>query len=189
MNRLGILGLSTVAALGLALPGSALSQQKSLKEKLVGTWSQVSIDIAFSDGTKRPLYGENPKGIVIYTSDGYFSLMQARADLPKLASGRSSTATPDEAKAVLAGSIAYFGRYSVDEASNVLTLDIQASTFANQVGDPAENRTITSLTESELKFTRPAWCPAQHLKSSSSERSNQVVSGRVLAPFGSTGPG
>jgi lipocalin-like protein len=74
MNRLGTLGLSTVAALGLALPGSALSQQKSLKEKLVGTWSQVPIDVAFSDGTKRPLYGENPKGIVIYTSDGYFSL-------------------------------------------------------------------------------------------------------------------
>lgn len=155
MNKLGIFDLFTLVVLGSALPGSALSQQESLKEKLVGTWIQVSIDVAFPDGTKRPLYGENPKGIVIYTSDGYFSLMQARADLPKLVSGRPSTATADEAKAVLAGSIAYFGRYSLDEASNVLTTDIQASTFANQIGDPTERRTITSLTESELKFTRP----------------------------------
>jgi hypothetical protein len=64
---------------------------------------------------------------------------------------------------VLAGSN-YFGRYSVDEASNVLTLEIQASTFANQVGDPAENRTITSLTESELKFTRPGLVPGTTLE-------------------------
>lgn len=47
-------------------------------EKLIGTWLQVSIDTVSADGTRRPLYGENPKGIVIYTSDGYFSLMQAR---------------------------------------------------------------------------------------------------------------
>jgi hypothetical protein len=164
MNRLGIPGLSILLALGSALPGSALSQQKSLNEKLLGTWIQVSIDVVFPDGTKHPLYGENPKGIVIYTSDGYFALMQARVDLPKLASGRPSTATADEARAVLAGSIAYFGRYSLDEASKVLSVDIHASTFANQVGDPTEKRTITSLTESELKFTRPGLLPDTRLE-------------------------
>jgi hypothetical protein len=159
MNKFGSAGLSTFFALALALPGSALGQQKSLKEKLVGTWLQVSIDVVSANGTRRPLYGENPKGIVIYTSDGYFALMQARIDLPKLASGRPATATVEEAKAVVAGSIAYFGRYSLDEASNVLSVDIQASTFANQVGDPSEKRTITSLTERELKFTRRGVLP------------------------------
>jgi hypothetical protein len=125
----------------------------SLK-KLIGTWLQVSIDTVSADGTRRPLYGENPKGIVIYTSDGYFSLMQARVDLPRLQSGLPSKATADEAKAVIAGSIAYFGTYSLDEATNILSLDIQASTLANFVGNPAETRTITSLTDHELKFTR-----------------------------------
>ena len=38
----------------------ALGQKQSLKEKLVGTWIQVSIDVAFPDVTKRPLFGENP---------------------------------------------------------------------------------------------------------------------------------
>jgi hypothetical protein len=129
--------------------------KKSPKDTLVGTWIQVSIDVVSPDGKRRPLYGENPKGIVIYTNDGYFSLMQARVDLPKLKSGLPSKATPDEAKAVIAGSIAYFGRYSLDEANNVLSLDIHASTLANLTGNPAEKRTITSLTDSELKFTRP----------------------------------
>jgi len=123
-------------------------------EKLIGTWLQVSIDTVSADGTRRPLYGENPKGIVIYTSDGYFSLMQARVDHPKLQSGLPSKATPDEAKAVIAGSIAYYGTYSLDEANNILSLDIHASTLANFTGNPEEKRTITSLTDTELKFTR-----------------------------------
>ena len=43
MNRRNIFGLSAIAALGLALlPGSAVSQQKSLKEQIVGTWTFVS---------------------------------------------------------------------------------------------------------------------------------------------------
>ena len=36
-----------------------------------------------------------------------------------------------------------------------LSLDIQASTFANLTGNPSEKRNITSLTSSELKFNRP----------------------------------
>jgi hypothetical protein len=160
MNLRVIFAACIIVAFGSPLMTfDALGQKQSLKEKLVGTWLQFSVDVVSSDGTRRPLFGENPKGIVIYTSDGYFSLMQARADLPKLVSGRPQTATADEAKAVLAGSIAYFGKYSLDEASNVLSLDIQASTFANLTGDPTEKRTITSLTESELKFTRPGLLP------------------------------
>ena len=39
MNRRNVLSLSVATALGLALlPGSAVAQQKSLKEQLVGTW-------------------------------------------------------------------------------------------------------------------------------------------------------
>jgi hypothetical protein len=163
MNLRMIFAACIIAAFGSSLMTfDALGQKQSLKEKLVGTWLQVSVDVVSSDGTRRPLFGENPKGIVIYTSDGYFSLMQARADLPKL--GRPQTATADEAKAVLAGSIAYFGKYSLDEASNVLSVDIQGSTFANLTGDPTEKRTITSLTESELKFTRPGMLPGTTLE-------------------------
>jgi hypothetical protein len=82
--------------------------KKSPKDTLVRTCIQVSIDVVSPDGTRRPLYGENPKDVVIYKSDGYFSLTQARVDLPKMKSGLLSKETPDEAKAVIAGSIAYF---------------------------------------------------------------------------------
>jgi hypothetical protein len=128
---------------------------KSPTKTLVGTWMQVSLDTVSADGMRRSLYGDNAKGMIIYTSDGYFTLLQASVDLPKLKSGLPSKATPDEAKAVVANSIAYFGRYSLDEANMVLSLNIQASTFANLTGNSSETRNITSLTDSELKFNRP----------------------------------
>jgi hypothetical protein len=129
--------------------------KQSPKNTLVGTWLQVSLDTVSAQGTRRPLYGENAKGMIIYTGDGYFTLVQASIDLPKLKSGLPSKATPEEAKAVIANSIAYFGKYSLDETSMVLSLDIQASTFANLTDNPSEKRNITSLNDSELEFNRP----------------------------------
>jgi hypothetical protein len=42
--------------------------------------------------------------------------------------------TPGENKAVVQGSIAYFGTYSVNEADKVITAQIEGSTFAKLIG-------------------------------------------------------
>jgi hypothetical protein len=43
MNRRSILSISAMTVLALAvLPGSAVAQQKTLKDQLVGTWTLVS---------------------------------------------------------------------------------------------------------------------------------------------------
>jgi hypothetical protein len=69
---------------------------------------------------------------------------------------QSCNSDSEEAKAVVAGSIAYFGKYTVDDASNVVSIDIQGSTFANQIGSASDNkRIVTSLTANELKRTNP----------------------------------
>jgi hypothetical protein len=154
MNRRNTLCLSAVAAVGLALlPSTAISQQKSLKEQLVGTWLYVSSTATRSDGSKieRP----NLKGAVTYTSDGHFFFITTRPDIPKLASNDPSRPTPEEAIAVAAGSIAYFGTYSVNESDKVITPQVETSTFANLVGAPNQKRIITSLTADELRFTNP----------------------------------
>ena len=45
MNRRNTLSLAAVAVLGLTLlPGTALAQQKPLKDQLAGTWTIVSND-------------------------------------------------------------------------------------------------------------------------------------------------
>ena len=159
MRRLAVLTATAVSLLilGVSLPaGDAVAQQKSLKEQLVGTWKLVSSDNVRSDGGRVDNIGPNPKGILIYTSDGHFALVNTRSDLPKLASNSRDRGTPEEYKAVVQGSIAYFGTYTVNEADKVITAQIEGSTFPNAIGGPDQKRIITSLTADELKFTNPA---------------------------------
>jgi len=152
MDRRSVLSLSAITALGLALlPTSAVSQQKSLKDQLVGTWTLASWERVLPNGNKVQSYGTNPKGIVVFEANGRFFLMFARPDLPKIASNNPATATAEEAKAVMAGSIAYFGTYTVDDANKVISLRMDASTFANQLSTD-QKRTITSITADELKY-------------------------------------
>jgi hypothetical protein len=58
MSRISIFGLTAIATNGVALlPVGAVGPEKSLKERLVGIWLQVSIDGMFPDGIKRQLFG------------------------------------------------------------------------------------------------------------------------------------
>jgi len=158
MKRFGSFAVTTISLLilGAALfADHAVAQHKSLKEQLVGTWTLVSAASVSSDGGKVDVFGPNPKGTLIYTSDGHFALVQMRADLPKLASNNRAQGTPDENKAVVQGSIAYFGTYSVNEAEKVITLQLEGSTFANLVGGGEQRRVVTSLSADELKFANP----------------------------------
>jgi hypothetical protein len=158
MNRAIILGLFAVTALGLAsLPISAVSQQKPLKEQLVGTWKIVSVDNVRDDGSKVELFGSNPTGILIYTSDGHFALLNMRGGggLPKFASNNRNQGTSEENKAVVQGSIAYFGTYTVNDPDKTIIARIEGSTYPNFVGGPDQKRLITSLTADELKFINP----------------------------------
>jgi len=147
MRRVGVLIATTglLLILEAVLPaGEGVTQQQSLKEQLVGTWKLVSVDNVRSDGSKRDVSGPNPKGVVIYTRDGHFALVDTRSDVPRIAPSGSDTRTPEEQKAVVQVSIAYFGTYSVNEAERVITVQIEGSTLANLVGRADQKRIIDS---------------------------------------------
>jgi hypothetical protein len=152
MNRRGILTISVIATLGFAFsPISAVSQQNSLKDQLVGTWTIVTWEQVRPDGSKFHRFGSEPKGVHVFDANGRYAVIFAHPDLPKIASNNPSTPTPDELKGLVGRSIAYYGTYSVDEGTKVITLRVETSSFPNQVG--ADNRrTITSLTPDELKY-------------------------------------
>jgi hypothetical protein len=152
MNRRNIFSLSAIAAVGLALlPGSAFAQQKSLKDQLVGSWTLVSWSQDVAGGPQLQRFGANPKGYTMFDANGRVYSMFARPDLPTIASKDPSTPTPEEAKAIVSGSVAYFGTYTVDEATKVATFKVEASSFPNQVGVD-QKRTVTSISPTELKM-------------------------------------
>jgi|SRR5262245_42576179 hypothetical protein len=155
MNRRSVLSVSAVAVLGLALlPASAFSQQKSLKEQIVGTWTHVSTKYKFPDGKTTDTFGSNAKGILMFDASGHVALLNMRGDLPKFASKDRTKGTPEENKAVVEGSFAYFGTYTVSEAERTFNVHYEASTFPNFDGTDVK-RTITSLTADEMKYTTP----------------------------------
>jgi len=56
-------------------------------------------------------------------------------DLPKLAANNRDKATVErKAKAIVAGSIAYYGTYTVDEGTKTIIPTVEGATFPNMVG-------------------------------------------------------
>ena len=141
MNRRSVIGFSTVTALGLALCSSNAIGQSA--KDLVGTWTIASAEA----------FGPNPKGLLIFEPNGRYSLMLMRADLPKYASNNRAQGTPEEYKAIGAGSISYYGTYSVNGSD--LILRIEHSSFPSWTGTE-QKRTNLTLTGDELKYTNTA---------------------------------
>lgn len=148
-----LLSISALVALTL-LPGSALAQQKSLKEQITGTWSLVSAETTNKDGAKIQSFGLAPKGMVIFEPNGRYVQVNLSSSLPKFSSGNRMTGTPEENKAVVQGSIAYFGTWSVDEAARTVVQHVEANSYALHTGTDYK-RPITTLTPDELVFTNP----------------------------------
>src|SRR3954463_14801938 len=117
--------------LSLALSGVAFAQQKSAKEQIVGAWALVSVTSEMDDGKKGEPFGPSPKGVIIFSTDGHFSLFQSRAEIPKIAANDRAKATAEEAESIVASSIAYYGTYSIDESTKVMVVNLAASTYAN----------------------------------------------------------
>jgi hypothetical protein len=154
MNRRYALGACAAALIStVAFPNNGVSQERSLKDQLVGTWIYVSSTGTRDDGSavQRP----SLRGAVTYTAEGRFHFMTVRSDAPKYATGDSARPSPEEAMAIASGVIAYIGTYAVDESTKTINVNIEASSFPNLFGAPNQRRIVTSVTDDELKFTNP----------------------------------
>src|SRR5215472_7164499 len=105
MNRRNILSLTSIVAVGLvAQLTSAVGQQKTIKEQIVGTWTFVSALDVHSDGKKSDRWGPGAKGVFMFDPHGRFTQFITRADLPKFAAGTADKALPRKPKRSYQGS-------------------------------------------------------------------------------------
>ena|SRR5579872_1159706 len=142
---------AAVAAAIFTAPQLAVSQQPSLKQQLVGTWTLVSIIATDKAGNKSDRRGPNPKGLLIFEPTGYYSILTARASIPNFTVDNVTQGTPEEYKAAMLGMIANVGKWSVDETTKVITTYVEAGSFPNLNGH-TQTRVISSLTADELKY-------------------------------------
>jgi hypothetical protein len=153
MNRrdaVKLCAITTVTVMGLSSAG--LAQQKSLKDQLVGTWSIVSTTTKLPDGS--PAWGANPKGLYIFTENGYYSSHLVRTDRPKFASKNRATGTSEENKAAVLGNSSNYGTYSVNEANKTFTVKFVGSSYPNLEG--TEQTRPFMMSGDNLTITNPS---------------------------------
>ena len=117
---------------------------------LVGTRTLVSITVEY-DGKKTDFFGANPQGQLTFEPNGRFSVIILRSDIPNFATNSRDAGSSEENKAVVQGSIAYFGTYSGSEAGNVIKYHIDGSTYPNWQGTDQER--LFKLSGDELTLT------------------------------------
>ena len=151
MNRVISAVLTASALIFGVFLSRGLAVDQTVKE-LVGMWTLVSVTLE-QDGKKIDMYGANPQGQAIFAPNGRFSIMFIRSDVPKFASANREAGTPEENQAVVQGSIAYFGTYSVSETDKAITYHLEGSTFPNW--REVDQKRLFQLSGDELTLTNP----------------------------------
>jgi len=146
--RTALPALAAVALVAFAAHGGG-NKTASLKQQLLGTWTMVA-NVLDQGGTKSEPFGPGAKGNVIFTSNGRVAVIITRADVPKFASNNRTTGTAEENKAAVAGSIGYFGTYTVGDADKTLVMHLEGSTYPNWAG--TDQKRNLELSGDELKF-------------------------------------
>jgi Lipocalin-like domain len=145
--------LTTVTLALLACLGTAAATAAQTAKDLIGTWKLVSDVNTASDGGKIEPFGPTPEGMAIFDSDGHFAIVVLRPDLLKFTSNNRMQGTPEENKAIVQGSIGFFGMYAV--AGGVLVQHIEGGTWPSWRGTD-QKRTITSFAGDEQTWTTVA---------------------------------
>jgi len=99
---------------------------------VVGWWELESWSQAFDDGRLLNPFGEQPLGRLIYSSDGDFSVMICKADIPQFSTGFQWTAEDEEKARAYDGVLAYFGKYEFDGSE--MQHQVEASLYPNWIG-------------------------------------------------------
>jgi hypothetical protein len=154
VKKIGIAAAIAVLLLIGEFAGHAHAQTKTLREQIVGTWLFGVAEVVAPDGAKSFPFGEMPKGLLIFTADGYFSQVHVASDVPKIASNNRLTGTAEENAAIMKRSISVFGKYTVNEEKKTVTFNIVSASFPNWEGE-AQERTIDKLTADEFVNTNP----------------------------------
>jgi len=139
--------VSSLFALLIVCSGVAFSQSpanpasSSVQEKLIGSWSLASRVSTGPDGKVIPDTGlaSTPAGILIYDRSGHVAAQLSRKNRTmgifsqECGEAAQIKGTSDTAQTVL-GYDAYFGTYTIDEATSTVTHHLDFAIFPGDIG-------------------------------------------------------
>jgi hypothetical protein len=148
------LSLSILAAALIFVTASAEAQSPN---KVLGTWRMISAQLD-PEGRNVPAYGPNPSSLLVFTEDMHVIEVMTDSTVPRFASKARGGGTPEENQAAMAGSIGWFGIYTVDENGELSGDHVEGSTFPNWVGDTRTRKDIQIIVDGDRMletFIRP----------------------------------
>ncbi|MHB0770078.1 lipocalin-like domain-containing protein [Bradyrhizobium sp. 5.13L] len=125
--------------------------------KVLGTWRMVSARID-PEGKNLPAYGARPNGLLTFTPDMHFIEVLTDADIPRFASNVRGEGTDAENRAAMAGSIGFFGTYTVDGNGEFSGNKVEGCTFPNWVGSVRTRKELRLVVDGDVmteNFERP----------------------------------
>jgi len=94
----------------------------------------------------------------VFTEDMHFIEVLTDANIPKFASNVRGEGTAEENRAAMAGSIGFFGTYTVDKEGVFSGNRVEASTFPNWIGQVRTRKELRLVVEGNRmteNFHRP----------------------------------
>ncbi|MDG2524247.1 lipocalin-like domain-containing protein [Stenotrophomonas sp. HITSZ_GD] len=146
-----LLGSAVGAAAGEPAPSPAPPNE------VAGTWRMVAATLEAEGRTLKP-YGDNPQGMLVFTTDLHFVEVLTDGDTPPFASNARGGGTDEENRRAMASSIAFFGTYTVDAQGRFAGNRVEGATFPNWVGAVRTARELTLRVEGDRMyetFVRP----------------------------------
>ena len=150
MMRVALFAIVLAASVPAQARAQGQDKEKEQETSIVGTWTLTAAEKLLPDGKRLPDYGPNPHGLVIFTTDGFYSVQIYRAERMKFASGDKASGTAEEYKDASIGMSVHFGRYRVDPAKHTITFEIDRSSVPN-IDD------TTAVRAYELKGDELSW--------------------------------
>jgi hypothetical protein len=156
-----LMGL-VVALLGLSVfPGTAVCQQKSLKDTIVGSWIITSVIDRYENGKEKNPWGTGVKGTIVFDGTGRFIQLIIGEAQPAM-----KTPEPRKPDAL---TVAYYGSYTLNEGDKSIAMKVEGATYSDRAGTQQSN-TVTmkgdtmTLVGSSRKDQEGTFSPRLELK-------------------------
>lgn len=135
MKKFNVAFISCMASIVFVLTCSVgrICAQEKIPDRLVGTYKLVSIERQYAGGERAPVsgpLGDNPVGMLIYTSTGDMCASVMRPDRPKVV---SPSRNPEDVMKAFDGYVGYCGKVRVNEKDGSVTHDITVSSIPDWI--------------------------------------------------------
>ena len=122
------------------------------KSDLIGSWSLVSWKTVYDDGRIIFPMGDDAKGYLVYSNDGFMSASLFASNRPHLVSGEMLTADDDEKVIAWDSYFSYSGKFIIEK--NKVHHHVLSSMYPNWVGD-RQTRIVVIADEKLILETMP----------------------------------